>query len=420
MKKLLILLSLIMLASALVFAAEVTFTGKAEYEGGYSVAGDDEDATTTYKEAYLKHDPDFRLETNIKVDDFNTVYTRFRLRDRSAQTDRYVQLDRALLTSDWGKSFGLNADQIKITSVYGLNEWDLANVGGVLGWDQGDFNKDFTVWGGKNTVSILKMVDLSFTYDLSGMSLGDGTGGDVNLYNFQGDAVVTLPAGPGTLKAEVGYARQANEFTPLSIGNDGRTIVTGATSTMTAALGHVDDNNGFMLFEASYALPLTPEFTLAAGGGYDLELSKDFASEYDFAVKGSYAVKGGPAAYAGAGIAGFQKTSGDWYEFKAEPLAWVKLVAGASYGIVGVDLGVVLYTGDNKSEMFYTLPDDNAGSNIDDYDVLNTLDISAYVKVGAASFRLGYIYVPEYTYSLDPYMTDANQAAMYFLVTCPF
>jgi hypothetical protein len=97
-------------------------------------------------------------------------------------------------------------------------------------------------------------------------------------------------------------------------------------------------------------------------------------------------------------------------------------------------LGVILYTGDNDT--VWDGDTRNAGgtapvlaltnnalsgsTGAKDRKLLNTIDVSAALKIGKATYRLGYLYVPDYDLSIASFNTDAEKKSLYFKGTLAF
>ena len=392
MKKLIILVSLIaLLASGMAFA-QVTFNGKVEVE----VANDFDSGTGPA--GVEKWDPDVRIEMNIKADNFNSAHIRMRLNDtgmgfNAGTTDattpaaRYVYFDKAFFTTDVLGALEVKNAPVKWISQIGLNEWYYANVA-LAGWDitnavllrtpAGKYNGyyfDEKIWGTRQAFTFSDMFTVAAFFGLQYDRLQD----------MYVDAVMTMPAGAGKLSAEVAYLLWENAARSFDIG------------TVKSDLGQ-----GTLMPAAGYDFK-AGDIPMKAGASYYHALETENATSALAAnVKATIG-----AGYVLAGFQGFMEND-DLGPYEGEILHNVRLAAGYALNkFLQADLGVILYTGG----------EDSIGG---DNETLNTLDASLCVKAGKASFRFGYMMVPENDVSIDPLFIDNNKNAFYLLATMAY
>jgi len=380
MKKLIILVSLIaLLASGMAFA-QVTISGQIQYEVAESFDKDQDSQKLTLQ------DPDNTAILNIKADDFTSGWIRLRERvdydlksiNNSFKISKFVDYDRAYFTTNFLPAFGVKDAPVDLMGTFGLNEYTPAFVANVewdivkklkVEWDSTNklFKKytyqNFTKWGMMPKISIMKMVDVAAAFNLESQALKD----------FFTDLVVGAPVGPGTLKGEFAYGISGTE----------------------------KFDEGWMQFALAYAMKMG-DIGLNFGAGYNMELKDTAISGYGVGVKAAY----GTLAYGFLGLQGYMKNSDANYD--GELLHNVRIGVGARpVNAFGLDAGVILYTGGEKS----------VGT---DNETFNTLDVSGVVYVGKANFRLGYLYTPEGDASIDPWKTDATKKSLYFIATLAY
>ena len=381
MKKLIILVSLIaLLASGMAFA-QVTISGQIQYEVAESFDKDIDQYKLTLR------DPDTTAILNIKADDFTSGWIRLRQRREGAigqvSPARWVEYDRAYFTTNFLPAFGVKDAPVDLMGTFGLNEYTPAFVANVE-WDivkkffttkkkiesklASYRHKNITKWGMMPKISIMKMVDVAAAFSLESETLKD----------FFTDLVVGAPVGPGTLKGEFAYGIS----------------------------GTKKFDEGWMQFALAYAMKMG-DIGLNFGAGYNMELNDDknanAISGYGVGVKAAY----GTLAYGFLGLQGYMKNSDANYD--GELLHHVRIGVGARpVNAFGLDAGVILYTGGEKS--------------VDgtDNETFNTLDVSGVVYVGKANFRLGYLYTPKNDPSIDPWKTDATKRSLYFIATLAY
>jgi hypothetical protein len=382
MKKLIILISLIaLLASGMAFA-QVTIRGQIEYEVAESFDKDIKPKALTLK------DPNTQAILNIKADDFTSGLIRLRQRKEDGP-GKWVDYDRAYFTTNFLPAFGVKDAPVDLMGTFGLNEYTPAFVANVE-WDivkkfatktkldnnnktkidsKSYGNKKIEKWGMMPKISIMKMVDVAAAFSLESETLKD----------FFTDLVVGAPVGPGTLKGEFAYGiSDTKEF-----------------------------DKGWMQFALAYAMKMG-DIGLNFGAGYNMELDDKVISGagaisgYGVGVKAAY----GTLAYGFLGLQGYMKNSDANYD--GELLHHVRIGVGARpVNAFGLDAGVILYTGGEKS----------VG---EDSRTFNTLDVSGVVYVGKANFRLGYLYTPKNDPSIDPWKTDADKRSLYFIATLAY
>jgi len=368
MKKLIILVSLIaLLASGMAFA-QVTISGQIQYEVAESFDKDE-----VPRGALTLRDPDTRAILNIKADNFTSGWIRLR-----QNLNNPVRYDRAYFTTNFLPAFGVKDAPVDLMGTFGLNEYTPAFVANVE-WDivkkfvkkftnqtftDGSYgHKNVTKWGMMPKISIMKMVDVAAAFSLESETLKD----------FFTDLVVGAPVGPGTLKGEFAY---------------------GISDTKKF-------DEGWMQFALAYAMKMG-DIGLNFGAGYNMELQDKAISGYGVGVKATY----GTLAYGFLGLQGYMKNSDANYD--GELLHNVRIGVGARpVNAFGLDAGVILYTGGEKS----------VGT---DNETFNTLDVSGVVYVGKANFRLGYLYTPKNDSSIDPWYTDASKRSLYFIATLAY
>lgn len=395
MKKLIILLSLIaLLASGMAFA-QVTFTGQIEYEAATSLESGVAWGTTGQNfpnitnERYFFPEPDARILVNVKADDYTTGTFRFRT---IAFGNEAVRWDRAFFVTDFAKVYKL---PIGWQGVFGYNEYSPAHIAN-LGWDTtkkvlgrfangNDYYFDAKYWGTEQVITIEKMVRLAAFFSL----------GNDRLKDMYIDAVVNAPAGPGTFGVEAAY---------LLWGSSNKSLFGGSVVTTSDYL--VDIGEGTMMFGLAYKGIKAGDIGIDFGGAYYLPLEKKITySVYGANVKASL----GSLASFLVGIQGIPEDNDD-LGIKAQMLHNVRFAVGVTpVPVVSFDVGVLLYTGGEDKNF-----------EGDDREVFNTLDVSACVKAGKASFRFGYLFVAEKDVSIDPYMTDAIKKSLYFIARLDF
>jgi hypothetical protein len=388
MKKLIILVSLIaLLASGMAFG-QITWTGTLEWE----VATDFDSGTGAADYEYWE--PDHYLHLNAKVDDFNSAYIRLRHNDAKADTggNRYVYADKAVITTDFLGAFGVKGAPMTWKSELGLNEWVPDNVSNLC-WDttrkilQRPGNKTDYFFDEKISGTRQTMTFADGAFKLAGFfGLANGTNSAADrLQDLFIDAVFALPAG---IKAEVAYMKWENT-----------TALPGIVAT-DPPLGIGDGN---LMFGAAYATKIN-DMALHLGAAYyhpmDTELGYAIYGANAKAVVGAYTF--------GVGVQGWPEN--DDLGIDAEMLSNVRFMAGTMLNkMVGVDLGVLLYTGGEQTN--------GVG---DDRETLNTLDASIYFMAGKAKYRIGYLMVPEDDVSIDPLSTDAILNSFYLVATLNF
>ena len=390
MKKLIILVSLIaLLASGMVFA-QVSVNGTLQFEMANDFDGDTNPAGATAN-GLDKWDPDSNIAFTWKVDDINSAYVRMRLNDgviTAYKGNRAVYWDKAYITTNVSKALMLEG--FAWSSMIGLNEWTPAFVGNV-GWDitkkiitkisatgpSYTYFYDEKIYGTKQTFGVGPANVAGF------FGLYDGT-----LQDWFLDATFATEAGPGKLTAEVAYM---NWF----------------KSSGTKEMG-----DGTMLLGAAYDMK-SGDMMINTGASFNLALNSEVGlSQYALASKVSMGTMYGLVGFQGILENTDYLIGGTKTKIKGQALRNVRLAAGiAPSKMFGADVGVLLYTGGEEKNLA-TVPDDR--------EMLNTLDISAYVNLGKANYRLGYILVPDDDVSLDPYMTDSNVKSLYFIATLAF
>jgi hypothetical protein len=391
MKKLIVLFSLIaLLASGMAFA-QVTFTGKIEVEAANDF--DNEEGSASLE----KWDPDVRVELNIKADDNSSGYIRTRIRKdqkvvtQSGSPDKttnlwYVDYDRAYFTNNVLGSLGVKDVPVKWISQFGMNDWAPAQVA-LAGYDTTnkvlfrDKNKntyffDEAIWATKQSFTFADMVNVGVMMGISNDRLQD----------FYVDGSAKLPVGPGTLGLQLSYNLWENK-----------------TIWFDLAEPRLEIGDGVMMIGAGYDFK-AGDIPLKVGGAYYLPMDDKISYQvYAFNAKATI----GPAYV----VAGFQGVpENDDLGIEAQAIHNVRLAAGMKFTpIIGADVGAVLYTGGEEVNQVG-----------DDRETLNTLDASVWLKAGKVTYRVGYLYVPDDDYSIQPLNTDSLQRSFYMLATLAF
>jgi hypothetical protein len=425
MKKLIILFLMIALAGGAAFA-QVTFNGQIEYETASSLDSKDDTAPLDQTGNYGRYDGDIRLQANIKADEYNTGF--IRLRSRTNTNSSYgAFIDRAHATTDVGKLFDL---PIGWKSQIGLNDWSFAPVGNAK-WDTlhriiqqpavynatpanytagnyTDYFFDSKIWGIKESFVFKDMVTLNAFFSLNGSSTANGGYADGSdkgyskLRDFYIDGVFSQAAGPGKLGIEVAYMLWSN--------GSAQKVVTRDDPTKDKNVGFGD---GTLLFALGYTgVKLQEDLSLDLGAAYYLPLN-DKVSPAAYGVNAQVNIA--KLAYVVVGLQGYPDandegnwgtkgdgdTSAEFGKYKGEILHNIRIGGGVSpVKYLSLDAGVIFYMGNDK------ILDKDAKET--SRKTLNTLDVSAALKLDHMEYRLGYLYVPENDYTIDPFAGGDN------------
>jgi len=382
MKKLIVLFSLIaLLASGMVFA-EVTLNGKIEVEVATDFDEEEGAVVGTPPDGVLeKWDPDTRIEVGIKADENNSGYIRTRFKTDTSK----IEYDRAFFTNNVLGSLGVKDAPVKWISQFGLNDWAPEQVA-LAGYDttnkvlarnnnKNTYFFDEAIWATKQSFTFADMVNVGVMLGLS----------DDRLQDFYVDASAKLPAGPGTLGLQLSYNLWENKAIWFDVAEPRLKI-----------------GEGVMMIGAGYDMK-AGDIPLKVGGAYYLPMDDEISYQvYAFNAKATI----GPAYV----VAGFQGVpENEDLGIEAQAIHNVRLAGGMTFTpIIGADLGVVLYTGGEDQV------------DGDDREMLNTLDASVWLKAGKVTYRVGYLYVPDDDYSIQPYKTDSIQRSFYMLATLAF
>jgi hypothetical protein len=330
MKKLIILVSLIaLLASGMVFA-QVTVDGQIEYG-----------VLTDFDNPAGQH-WDNQLKFTGKIDEFNTAWVRFRIRQSkdASYTNAGLEvsdaplIDRAYVQTNVLGALGVKGAPVKWMSTNGFN-WTqtLEPTAGVSPYAVSRVSRIAT-GGGKqaalhNKFTFADMLNLSLAVFPGDYSAGKGG------YFLAADT--TVPAGPGKLTAE------------LNMG-----------TTSGAAFDMADLTGG-----AKYLMPMG-DMNLGFAANFKMPLDSDALVGYYYGVAASVAI---PMVSVKAGLMGQEES-----EIR---MAEAQLILSPSK-MFAVEVGTVLALDSDLWD-----------------DTLNELDVSAHIKAGKNTMRLGYLMVSE-------------------------
>lgn len=352
MKRILLLALCLALAAAGTAFAQLTYSGQFQYG---AISNFDDAPGLAW---------DNKLVFTAKIDDFNTAVMRIRMRDGNTSTNlndpsatawssKFLLssdapfIDRAYLTTDVTKALGFKG--ILSDSLTAGFTWvttaDLTD--GISPFEVADLDSDgyfYTVGfgGGKqpvfsNVATIAEKLNLRFAIAPNDFSTGSG--------GWFISADVAMPAGPGTLTPEAVFS-----------------VINGASA-----------DKGALVFAAKYDMAAGKDMTVAVVPQYMMLLDSDSTASYQYAVAGKVTV--GSLAAISAGFLGYDGSEANRMEARLV-LTPVKAV--------GFDIGAV-----------FNLDKDVYATAAGDSNVLNDLDISAFVTVGAATVRFGYLFLGE-------------------------
>ena len=373
--------------------AGVTVSGEVEF-GTYLLGPDPDDALRPVvdREAdgspvfgdpfvaeYKEYDFDAVLKFNAKADEFNSVY--IELADGGPDNPSNVVLEEATLTTEIGAWSGLSAlAPVTLTFKTGYYEPEPSEKGtvtalefeDVLGAGVGKDVGNFDV-----TVGILELVNLKVGFNLEA---------------------------PGE---ESDFDDVDDDPTKLFIGLD--TSVDVGVGTVGGALYFSDPNangsfgEGELGLGASFDLTTIPGITIAVGAQFELRLgaSTDDLEQVDDGSGGTIptnAVARRTSPFSlGAGVS-FKNTNvvpvTVGVGLKMEAASQLDDDAGLDQTLgVGIDVGVSdpegIFGLDIGTVLAFSAP--VAG----DLSTLDMFDVSGWMKAGAATFRIGYVLLPE-------------------------
>jgi len=356
MKRFLLLVLCLTLAAAGTVFAQLTYSGQVQYG---AISNFDDAPGIAW---------DNKLIFTAKIDDFNTAVMRIRMRDGNTSTNlndstatswssKFLLssdapfIDRAYLTTDVTKALGLKGI-VSDSLTAGFNWVTTADLtDGISPFEVADLDSDgyfYTVGfgGGKqavfsNVATIAEKFNLRAAIAPNDFSSGSG--------GWFISADMAMPAGPGTLTPEAVFS-----------------VINGASA-----------DKGALVFAAKYDMQAAKDLTVAVVPQYMMLLDSDAAASYQYAVAGKVTM--GSLAAVSAGFLGYDGSEANRLEARLV-LTPVKTV--------GFDIGAV-----------FNLDKDVYATAAGDSNVLNDLDISAFVSVGAATIRFGYLFLGEEGFS---------------------
>lgn len=300
---------------------------------------------------------DNQFKITGKVDEYNTGVIRFRMRqsvDSTGYNNPGIQvsdaplIDRAYLETDFLGALGVKGVPVKWTMVNGFAYVTTADLSdGVSPFEVADLDSDNFVafGGGKQAVlsNVLTFADAwNLRFAVAPADFGAGNGG----WFLSADG--TLDAGPGKLSPEV----------------------------VLSANGGVAADKGNLIFAAKYAMDMN-DLSFAVVPQFLYALDSDAAEQYAYAVAASVGI--GEMATIGLGFLGIDGSEANRME--------AQLVLKPTK-VVGLDIGAV-----------FNLDKDYYATGAGDSNILNDLDIGAFVNLGKTTFRLGYLYLGEEGFS---------------------
>jgi hypothetical protein len=336
MKKILVL-TLMMLLGMYVMASDVTISGETllefyfDYDGGDSV--------------YIQNG-DVEVIVKAVVDDYNTAQVDM----EAANTDNVV-IDEGFFTSEVGKYAGLEDMGVSLTVRFGYEEWMNPQIASVTAHgDDEAYDFDDEIWGFDIVLGIMDMVDVM-------VALGPDPAEKFLI------AGVTATIDP--VQAQLFYTREAQDG---EIEVDSSAALVGVDPSGVGDPDYEGSIGAAIVFGMD-VMPGMFAFDLAASFYYSLNTDIETGDD-EPGIKYSYGV--GLATdimemlYIDAGVRGWEDAM----------LAAVFIAGGIDYqGLVGVDLGLVL-----------TLDEDWFPETFDEFDG------SVWAKVGAAKFRIGFLF----------------------------
>lgn len=341
MRKLSAIMLALLLVSGVAMAQDVSFSGQVDWTQLMMTDADDAAAASV----------DVKL--TAMVDDYNTAVIKYEeeIVDDGTGTAFGVDIDEAYFTTDWAGAFGLDMmAPVGIDSTVGYWEYNVANVSGVTGLGYEDVDDWFAdagteSWAYQVVISAMDMVNFQVTVDPGPGP--DGTDGNPNtLIGVFGGTELPF----GTIDAEIFFY-------------------------------DVDDaaglDAGYFLFGAAYSGEAVPDLL-------DLGVGLEFVYDTD-AVEGAFDGDTYTLDYAyGLGVSG---TVMDMATLGLSLVGHSEAAAGgvgidlnvAPIDLIAFDLGVALVL-------------DEAFTATVDQETLDMLEASVLLNLGAADFRVGYLY----------------------------
>jgi hypothetical protein len=345
MRKLSAIMLALLLVSGVAMAADVSFSGTVDWTQVMATDGDDKAAASV----------DVKL--TAMVDDYNTAVIKYEEEivyvddDGSPVTGYGVDIDEAYFTTDWAGAFGLDQmAPVGIDSTVGYFEYNVANVSKVTGLGYEDVDGWFgdaghESWAYQVVVSAMDMVNLQVTVDPGPGP--DGTAGDPNtLIGVYGGTEAAF----GTIDAEIFYY-------------------------------DADDNagldEGYFLIGAAYGGEVVPDMVDLGVGFefvYDTDAvdttfdGDDYANDFGYGIGVSGTVM--DMATLGLSLVGKSDVyaGGMGIDLNVAPI-----------DLIAFDLGVALVL-------------DEAFFEEEGQETLDMLEASVLLNLGAADFRVGYLY----------------------------
>ncbi|MFP4432457.1 MAG: hypothetical protein ACLFPV_14495 [Spirochaetaceae bacterium] len=353
MRKLSAIMLALLLVSGVAMAQTVSFSGTVDWTQVMATDGADQAAASA----------DVKL--TAMVDDYNTAVIKYeeevigRVTDYDGTdvetTSTYgVDIDEAYFTTDWAGAFGLDQmAPVGIDSTVGYFEYNVANVSGVtgLGYEDvddwfGDADAGHESWAYQVVVSAMDMVNLQVTVDPGPGP--DGTEGDPNtLIGVYGGTEAAF----GTIDAEIFYY-DADDDAGL--------------------------DEGYFLIGAAYGGEVVPDMVDLGVGFefvYDTDAEDttfdgdDYANDFGYGIGVSGTVM--DMATLGLSLVGRSDVyaGGMGIDLNVAPI-----------DLIAFDLGVALVL-------------DPAFEKVSaDQETLDMLEASVLLNLGAADFRVGYLY----------------------------
>jgi peroxiredoxin len=348
MRKLSAIMLALLLVSGVAMAQDVSFSGTVDWTQVMATDGDDKAAASV----------DVKL--TAMVDDYNTAVIKYE--EQVFETDEVygVKIKDAFFTTDWAGAFGLDQmAPVGIDSTVGYFESNVANVSKVTGLGYEDVDDWFgdagnRSWNYQVVVSAMDMVNFKVAVD-PGPSGALESGNANTTIGAYGGADLAF----GTIDAEIFFY-------------------------------DVDDaeglDAGYFLFGAAYSGEAVPDLL-------DLGVGLEFVYDTDAADLFTY--EGDEASLDfgwGLGVSG---TVMDMATLGLSVVGHSEAVAGgmgidlnvAPIELIEFDLGVALVI----DEMF-GVDTDTGIVGVEDQETLDMLEASVLLNLGAADFRVGYLY----------------------------
>ena len=353
MRKLSAIMLALLLVSGVAMAQDVSFSGQVDWTQVMATDGDDQAAASV----------DVKL--TAMVDDYNTAVIKYEeesvfngIDEADEPTSAYgVKIKDGYFTTDWAGAFGLDQmAPVGIESTVGYFESNVANVSGVTGLGYEDVDDWFgdagnRSWSYQVVVSAMDMVNLKVAVDPGPGP--DGTEGNPNTtIGVYGGAEAAF----GTIDAEI-FFYDVDDAEGLDAGY----FLFGAAYSGEVVPDMVDLGVGL---ELVFDTDAEETFTDADGElqknalGYGLGVS---GTVMDMATLGLSLVGTSQAALGGVGI-----------DLNVAPIELIEF-----------DLGVALVIDENWGV---------AGAVGEDAETLDMLEASVLLNLGAADFRVGYLY----------------------------